>query len=110
MGIVSPVGSELEQAWSNVCEGVSGTRLIDDFDTSSFPTRIAGLVKDFDVDSYISKKEQRKNDPFIHYGVAATMDAIKDAGLEITEENGHEIGVAMGSGIGGIKTIEDNQN
>ena len=110
MGIVSPVGSELEQAWSNVCEGVSGTRLIDDFDTSSFPTRIAGLVKDFDVDSYISKKDQRKNDPFIHYGVAATMDAIKDAGLEITEENGHEIGVAMGSGIGGIKTIEDNQN
>jgi len=110
MGIVSPVGSELEQAWSNVCEGVSGTRLIDDFDTSSFPTRIAGLVKDFDVDSYISKKDQRKNDPFIHYGVAATMDAIKDAGLEITEENGHEIGVAMGAGIGGIKTIEDNQN
>jgi len=110
MGIVSPVGSELEQAWSNVCEGVSGTRLIDDFDTSSFPTRIAGLVKDFDVDSYISKKDQRKNDPFIHYGVAATMDAIKDAGLEINEDNGHEIGVAMGAGIGGIKTIEDNHN
>jgi len=110
MGIISPVGSELEQAWSNVCEGVSGTRLIDDFDTSSFPTRIAGLVKDFDVDSYISKKDQRKNDPFIHYGVAATMDAIKDAGLEINEDNGHEIGVAMGAGIGGIKTIEDNNN
>jgi 3-oxoacyl-[acyl-carrier-protein] synthase II len=110
MGIVSPVGSELEQAWSNVCEGVSGTRLIDHFDTSTFPTRIAGIVKDFDVDSYISKKDQRKNDPFIHYGVAATMDAIKDAGLEINEDNGHEIGVAMGAGIGGIKTIEDNQN
>jgi len=110
MGIVSPVGSELEQAWSNVCEGVSGTRLIDHFDTSTFPTRIAGLVKGFDVDSYISKKDQRKNDPFIHYGVAATMDAIKDAGLEINEDNGHEIGVAMGAGIGGIKTIEDNQN
>jgi len=110
MGIVSPVGSELEQAWSNVCEGVSGTQLIDHFDTSSFPTRIAGLVRDFDVDSYISKKDQRKNDTFIHYGVAATMDAIKDAGLEINEDNGHEIGVAMGAGIGGIKTIEDNQN
>jgi len=110
MGIVSPVGSQLEEAWSNVCEGVPGTQLIDDFDTSTFPTRIAGLVKGFDVDAYLSKKDQRKNDPFIHYGVAATMDAIKDAGLEITEENGHEIGVAMGAGIGGIKTIEDNHN
>ena len=110
MGIVSPVGSELEEAWSNVREGVPGTRLIEDFDTSAFPTRIAGIVKGFDVDAYLSKKDQRKNDPFIHYGVAATMDAIKDAGLEITEDNGHEIGVAMGAGIGGIKTIEDNHN
>ena len=110
MGIISPVGSQLDEAWSNGCQGNSGTRLIDHVDTSTFPTRIAGLVKDFDVDAYISKKDQRKNDPFIHYGVAATMDAIKDAGLEITEENGHEIGVAMGAGIGGIKTIEDNQN
>jgi 3-oxoacyl-[acyl-carrier-protein] synthase II len=110
MGIVSPVGSKLEDAWSNVCNGVSGTRLIEDFDTSDFPTKIAGLVKDFEVDTYLSNKDQRKNDPFIHYGVAATMDAISDAGLEITEENGHTIGVAMGAGIGGIKTIEDNHN
>jgi len=110
MGIISPVGSQLEEAWSNVCEGVPGTKLIEDFDTSTFPTRIAGIVKGFDVDAYLSRKDQRKNDPFIHYGVAATMDAIKDAGLEITEENGHEIGVAMGAGIGGIKTIEDNHN
>ncbi len=110
MGIISPVGSRLDDAWSNVREGVSGTTQIDSFDTSTFPTRIAGLVKDFDVDSYLSRKDQRKNDPFIHYGVAATMDAIKDAELEITEENGHMIGVAMGAGIGGIKTIEDNHN
>ena len=110
MGIVSPVGSSLDEAWRNVCEGNPGTVLIDEFDTSTFPTRIAGLVKDFDVDSYLSKKDQRKNDPFIHYGVASTMDAIQDAGLEITEENGHTIGVAMGAGIGGIKTIEDNHN
>lgn len=110
MGIISPVGSRLEDAWSNVREGVSGTVLFEDFDTSTFPTRIAGIVKDFDVDSYLSKKDQRKNDPFIHYGVAATMDAIADSGLEITEENGHTIGVAMGAGIGGIKTIEDNHN
>ena len=110
MGIVSPVGSGIDEAWSNVCEGVSGTTLIDEFDTSTYPTRIAGLVKDFDVDAYLSKKDQRRKDPFIHYGVAATVDAIKDSGLEITEENGHTIGVAMGAGIGGIKTIADNHN
>jgi len=110
MGIVSPVGSRIDDAWRAVCEGHSGISLIEDFDTSAFPTRIAGLVKDFDVDSYLSKKDQRKNDPFIHYGVAAAMNAIDDAGLEITEENGHTIGVAMGSGIGGIKYIEDNHN
>ena len=110
MGIVSPVGSTLDDAWRNVCEGNPGTTLIDEFDASSFPTRIAGMVQGFDVDAYMSKKDQRKNDPFIHYGVAATMDAIKDADLEINEENGHTIGVAMGAGIGGIKTIEDNHN
>ena len=110
MGIVSPVGSQLDDAWENVCEGISGTRLIDEFDASDLPTQIAGLVKDFDVDVYLSKKDQRKNDPFIHYGVAATMDAVKDSGLEITAENGHEIGVAMGAGIGGIKTIADNHS
>lgn len=110
MGIISPVGSRLEDAWTNVCEGISGTQLIDDFDISSLPTRIAGLVKDFDVDTYMSKKDQRKNDPFIHYGVAATMDALQDSGIEINEANGHEIGIAMGAGIGGIKTIEDNHN
>jgi 3-oxoacyl-[acyl-carrier-protein] synthase II len=110
MGIISPVGSNLDDAWSNVCEGVSGTRPVEHFDASAFPTRIAGFVKDFDVDAYLSKKDQRKNDPFIHYGVAATVDAIADSGLEITEDNGHTIGVAMGAGIGGIKTIEDNHN
>jgi len=101
MGIISPVGSRLEDAWKNVCEGVSGTRLIEDFHTSALPTRIAGIVKNFDVDDYLSKRDQCKNDPFIHYGVAATMDAIADSGLEITEENGHTIGVAMGAGIAG---------
>ena len=110
MGIISPVGSKLDDAWDNVCNGVSGISLIDEFDTSGLPTRIAGLVKDFDVDTYLSKKDQRRNDPFIHYGVAASMDAIADAGLEITAENGHTIGVAMGAGIGGIKTIADNHD
>ena len=108
MGIVSPVGSTLDDAWRNVCEGNPGTALIDEFDPSAFPTRIAGMVKGFDVDTYLSRKDQRKNDPFIHYGVAASIDAIRDANLDITEENGHTVGVAMGAGIGGIKTIEEN--
>ncbi len=110
MGIISPVGNRLDDAWHAVREGVSGISLIDDFDTSAFPTRIAGIVKDFDVNAYLSPKDQRKNDPFIHYGVAATMNAIEDSGLEINDENGHTIGIAMGSGIGGIKFIEDNHN
>ncbi len=110
MGIVSPVGSQLDDAWRNVCEGNSGITMIEGFDTSAFPTRIAGIVRDFNADDYLPRKEQRKNDPFVHYGVAATIKAIKDSGLEITEENGHTIGVAMGSGIGGIKGIEDNHN
>jgi 3-oxoacyl-[acyl-carrier-protein] synthase II len=110
MGIVSPVGSRLDDAWKNVCEGNSGISLIEDFDTSEFPTRIAGSVKDFDADDYMAPKDQRKNDPFVHYGLAATMKAIHDAGLEIDADNGHLIGVAMGSGIGGIKYIEDNHN
>ena len=108
MGIVSPVGSTLADAWRNVCEGNSGTVLIEDFDTSAFPTRIAGIVQGFDVDAYLEKKDQRKNDPFIHYAVGATVDAIRDSGLEITAENGHRIGVALGAGIGGIQTIEEN--
>ena len=94
MGIVSPVGSRLDEAWRNVCEGVSGIGPIEDFDASDFPTRIAGAVKGFDADAYLPPKEQRKTDPFIHYGIAASMDAIADAGLEVTEENGHRIGVA----------------
>lgn len=110
MGIVSPVGSRLDEVWRNVCDGVSQIGPIDEFDASSYATQIAGTAKDFDVDQYLSKKDQRKNDPFIHYGVAASIEAIKDSGLEITEENGHRVGVAMGSGIGGIRFIEDNHD
>lgn len=110
MGVVSPVGSELDLVWNNVCEGVSGIQLIEDFDTSTFPTRIGGIVKDFNIEDYLSRKEARKTDPFIHYGIVASIKAIDHSGLEITEENGHLIGIAMGAGIGGIKTIEDNHN
>ena len=110
MGIVSPVGCELDAAWKNVCEGVSGIQQIDDFDTSAFSTRIGGIVKGFELGDYLSAKDARKTDPFVHYGIGASIEAIKHAGLEINEENGHTIGVAMGSGIGGIKFIEDNHS
>ena len=110
MGIISPVGNRLDEAWTNVCEGNSGIQLVEDFDTSSFSTRIAGVVNNFEATDYLAAKDIRKTDPFIHYGIAACVDAIKHSGLEITEENGHTIGIAMGSGIGGIKFIEDNHN
>ncbi len=108
MGIVSPVGSTLETAWHNICEGKSGISFIDNFDTTAFNTRIAGIVRDFDVDDYLAPKTSRKMDPFMHYGVGACVDALKDSGLQITEQNGHRVGIAMGAGIGGLKTIEDN--
>ena len=110
MGIVSPVGNRLDDAWQNVLEGKSGIGVVQDFDISDFATQIAGEVKDFDPTDYLAPKDVRKTDPFIHYGVAASIDAIKHSGLTVTEENGHRIGVAMGSGIGGIKFIEDNHN
>lgn len=110
LGIVSPVGSKLEKAWSNIKAGKSGIGLISSelFDASQFSVRIAGNVRDFNVSDYIKPKDQKKMDAFIHYGIGAGVDAIKDAGLEITEENAERIGVVMGSGIGGLGTIEDN--
>jgi len=110
MGIISPVGSRLDTAWKNVCEGVSQIGPFDDFDASDYTTRIAGTVTGFNVDDYLSPKDQRKNDPFIHYGIAASIEALGDSGLEIDEENGQRVGVAMGSGIGGIRFIEDNHD
>lgn len=110
MGIVSPVGNSVDSAWQSVREGQSGIRRITDFDTSTFTTQIAGIVRDFDVADYIPRRESRRMDIFMHYGIGASVDAIKDSGLEITEDNGHRIGVAMGAGIGGLATIEDNHN
>ncbi|HEX7718174.1 MAG TPA: beta-ketoacyl synthase N-terminal-like domain-containing protein, partial [Woeseiaceae bacterium] len=102
MGIVSPVGSQLEKAWQNIREGVSGITPIEDFDASQFSTRIAGVVSDFEVADFLAPKEARKMDRFMHYGIGASVMALKDSGLEVTEENGHRIGVAMGAGIGGL--------
>jgi len=106
LGIVSPVGSTVDTAWENVCAGKSGISKIDVFDASEFSVQISGAVQGFNADDYIPKKDQKKMDPFIHYGIGAGAQAIKDAGLEITEENADRIGVSIGSGIGGLPGIE----
>ncbi|MBN8736733.1 MAG: beta-ketoacyl-ACP synthase II [Xanthomonadales bacterium] len=106
LGIVSPVGNDVATAWRNVVDGNSGIGPISHFDASAFPTRIAGEVKNFDPAQYIPAKDIKKMDVFIHYGVAAGTDALKDSGLEITEANAPRIGVAVGAGIGGIASIE----
>ncbi|MCG5498812.1 beta-ketoacyl-ACP synthase II [Ectothiorhodospira variabilis] len=106
LGIVSPVGSTINTAWDNITAGRSGISPIDVFDASEMPVRISGAVRDFNADDYISPKEQRKMDTFVHYGMAAGIQAIRDAGVEVTEENAERIGVAIGSGIGGLPYIE----
>jgi 3-oxoacyl-[acyl-carrier-protein] synthase II len=108
MGIVSPVGNTVEGAWGNILQGKSGVDKVTRFDTSDLNSHIAGEVKDFDVEKYFSKKEARKFGTFVHYGVAAAMDAQADAGLEINDDNADRIGVAIGSGIGGMELIESN--
>jgi len=106
LGIVSPVGSTIESAWNDLSAGISGISRIQAFDPSEFSVQIAGAVKGFNADDYIPKKDQKKMDPFIHYGLGAGIQAIKDSGLEVTEENAERIGVLIGSGIGGLPGIE----
>ncbi|MEO8010089.1 MAG: beta-ketoacyl-ACP synthase II, partial [Dokdonella sp.] len=106
LGIVSPVGNDLPTAWRNITAGHSGIGAITGFDASAFPTRIAGEVRDFDPSVWIAPKDIKKMDVFIHYGVAASLMAIKDAGLEINEANAERVGALIGSGIGGISGIE----
>jgi 3-oxoacyl-[acyl-carrier-protein] synthase II len=106
MGMLSPVGNSVESSWKALLDGQSGIVNIDHFDTTNFSTRFAGLVKDFNCEDYMSKKEARKMDLFIQYGIAAGLQALDDSGLEITEQNAARVGVAIGSGIGGIDLIE----
>ena len=110
LGIVSPVGNTVEQAWSNIVSGKSGIATIDSFDTTGFSVTIGGAVKDFDVKDYLPAKDVKKMDPFIHYGMAAAIQAIDDSGFEITEEKSWRIGVSIGSGIGGLPGIEKGHN
>ena len=106
LGIISPVGNTIEQAWQNLLAGRSGIGRITRFDASSFPVQIAGEVRDFDITQYLPAKDARRMDTFIHYGMAAGIEAIKDAGLEAHPANADRIGVSIGSGIGGLPMIE----
>ncbi|MGA2517804.1 MAG: beta-ketoacyl-ACP synthase II [Thermodesulfobacteriota bacterium] len=106
IGLVIPVGIGVETAWKNVCEGKSGIGPLTRFDSNGFETRIAGEVRDFNPELYIDKKEIKKMDLFIHYAIAATKEALGDARLAITPENAEQIGVIVGTGLGGLPSIE----
>lgn len=106
--MLSPLANNVEDTWSALLQGKSGIGKIEHYDISNHATHFAGLIKDFDVEAYFPKKEARKMDKFIQYGIAAAAQSIQDSGLEINDSNAHRIGVAMGSGIGGIENIEIN--
>ncbi len=108
LGAVTPVGLTVAETWKNIIAGNSGIRPITAFDVSAFPVRFGGSIEGFDITEYVPKKDARKMDTFIHYGVAAGTQAIRDSGLEITEANADRIGVSVGAGIGGLPGIEKN--
>ncbi|MCB1837150.1 MAG: beta-ketoacyl-ACP synthase II [Alcanivoracaceae bacterium] len=108
LGMLSPLGTDVESTWAGIVAGRSGIRTIEHFDTEKFPTKFAGLVPEFDMDQYLQSKEARKMDIFVQYGMVAGIQAVKDSGIEATDQNRGRIGVAVGSGIGGLTGIEEN--
>ena len=106
LGVVSPVGIGTQTAWNNLVAGKSGITRISHFDPSEFSSQIAGEVKDFNAEDFISAKDARRMDKFIQFGLAAGIEAFKDSGIVVTEENAERIGVEIGSGIGGLGLIE----
>lgn len=110
LGIISPVGNSVTEAWTSLTQGKSGISTITRFETEALTAKIAGEVKGFDVSEYIPGKEAARMDTFIHYGLAAGIQAFKDSGLEVTEQNSERIGVSIGSGIGGLPMIEDTHS
>jgi 3-oxoacyl-[acyl-carrier-protein] synthase II len=110
LGIISPVGIGVNQAWQNIVAGKSGITRITRFDPSAFACQVAGEVNGFDVAQYLPAKEARRMDRFVHFGLAAGIEAFKDSGLEVTEQNAERIGVCISSGIGGLPMIEDTHN
>ena len=109
LGCVSPVGNTIAEAWSAITEGKSGIARITKFDATPFSTHFAGEVKGFNIEDYIAAKDARHMDSFIHYGMAAGMQAMRDCGVVVTEENADRIGVIIGSGIGGLPLIEETK-
>lgn len=110
MGMVTPVGINVQETWQNLLNGVSGVGLVEDFDTSEYSTKIWAKVKNFNIENYASAKDARKMDLFTQYGLAAAVEAMRDSGLNIDEALSHRAGVAVGAGIGGIQTITNNQD
>ena len=110
LGLLTPVGNTVEESWKNIVAGKSGIAPITAFDASQFSTRISGSVKNFDATEYLTVKDIKKMDTFIHFGIAAGIQALDDSGIEVTEANAERIGVAIGSGIGGLPTIEKNRD
>ena len=106
LGIVCPVGNNVNDSWANIINGVSGISLLENLDTSMQTVKFGGAVKEFDVSQYLTPKEAKKMDIFIHYGMAAGIQAFEDSGIEVTDSNSERIGVAIGAGIGGLTTIE----
>lgn len=106
MGIVSPVGNTVEESWENILAGKSGINSLTNIDTQGQSVTFGGSVKNFEISDYLTPKEAKKMDTFIHYGMAAGIQAFEDCGIEVTEENSERIGVAIGAGIGGLSTIE----
>lgn len=106
LGMITPLGNNVSATWESILKGRSGIALLDHFDTTDFTVRIGGSIKDLALDDYIPRKDQKKMDPFIHYGIAAGVQAIEDSGLDLDKEDTNRIGVAIGSGIGGLPGIE----
>jgi 3-oxoacyl-[acyl-carrier-protein] synthase II len=110
IGMLTPLGNTVESTWDNLLKGKSGIESITHFDTTKYSTRFAGLLNNFNVEDHLTRKDARKMDEFIQYGVVAGMQALDDSGLEVTEQNAHRIGAAIGSGIGGLGLIESNHS
>ena len=107
LGAVTPLGLDVATSWQGICAGASGAANIDQFDASAFTTRFSASVKSFSVEGYLEPRDARRMDPFIQYGMVAGIQAFRDSGFEVTDQNAHRVGCAIGSGIGGIGSIED---
>jgi len=110
MGMITPVGLNVQDTWQNILAGVSGVTVVEDFDTSDYSTKIWAKVKNFNIEDYVSLKDARKMDVSTQFGIAAADEAMLDSGLKIDEALSRRVGVAIGAGIGGIQTITNNQD